>query len=136
MIRSSLSVVSGSIVWALLWVTANGVIQNIIPDIARGDGRIDRVSVLVLFLKISIVLSILAGYFTAWTIGKKENPHTVTLGIFQLLIGILVQMQYLDLLPLWYHALFLLFLIPGNVYGGYLRIRYKDRTRQAVVQTT
>jgi hypothetical protein len=136
MIRSVFSVVAGSLCWGVLWVTMNGILQTIIPDIARGDGRVDNVAVLGLFLVVSIILSIIAGYLTAWLIGKKEFSHTVALGILQLAVGILVQIQYLDLMPIWYHVLFLLFLIPGNVYGGQLRLRYKYRTRQAIVQTT
>lgn len=136
MIRSIIAVLSGSVIWGVLWVAINGILQSAIPDIARADGRIDSVPVLGLFLFISIDLSVLAGYLTAWIIGRKEIGHTVALGILQLVIGIMVQMQYLELLPMWYHTLFLLFLIPGNIAGGYFRVRYRHRSRQAIIQTT
>jgi hypothetical protein len=43
------------------------------------------------------------------------------LGLILLGVGMFVQAQYRYLMPLWYHLLFLLLLVPACMIGGQLR---------------
>ena len=43
------------------------------------------------------------------------------LAFVQLAIGIAVEASYWELMPVWYHLLFLALLIPATVYGGRLK---------------
>lgn len=135
MIRSILAILSGTTLWGGLWVAANGVIVGVFDDAVNGDGSLTHVPALLTLLSVSVVLSVLAGYVTAWIGRKNEFQRTLTLGIVQLVIGIMVQWQSLDLMPLWYHIPFLLLLIPGNVAGGYLRVRLREHNRHRLIRT-
>lgn len=126
MIRSILAILAGTTLWGGLWVAANGAVVSVFDDAVNGDGSLTHVPTLLTLLTVSVVLSILAGYVTAWIGRKNELQRTLTLGVVQLVIGGIVQWQSLDLMPLWYHLPFLLLLIPGNVVGGYLLVRYRE----------
>ena len=136
MIRSLLAVLTGTTVWGLLWTTGNDVLVRIIPEAVRGDGRVEYVPALIILLVLSVVLSVLAGGLTAWIARKRETKHTLALGIVQFAIGMAVQIQYIDLMPLWYYAFFLLLLIPGNVAGGILRVWLREKNRYPAIRTT
>lgn len=121
--RSILSVLAGTFVWGILWVTANGILAASMPDQFREDGSTDSVGILAGILILSIVLSVLAGWVTSRLAPRNAMKHVFALGALQLLIGIAVQMQFWDLMPLWYHLSFLVMLVPGVILGGKLRER-------------
>lgn len=126
--RSVGAVAAGMIFWASLWVGGTGGLQAAMPEAFSEEGAPLQTGVLVGCLLFSIVLSVGAGYITAWVVNRAEIGHTLVLGVIQLAIGVFVQLQFWDLIPLWYHILFLALLIPGNVYGGKLR---RDRMVQS-----
>ena len=45
---------------------------------------------------------------------------TLILGILLLIVGVLVQAMVWNLLPIWYHLIFLILLIPATIAGGKL----------------
>jgi hypothetical protein len=55
-----------------------------------------------------------------WLAGAGEG-HAIALGAALLAIGILVQSQYWQLLPVWYHVIFLAGLLPVSLLGARLR---------------
>ncbi len=72
-------------------------------------------------LTLCIAVSLLAGYVTGAVARTKPVSHGLALGILQLGLGIFFQAQYWQLMPLWYHLVFLTMLLPGNVYGAWLQ---------------
>ena len=80
------------------------------------------------YIVMSFVFSVAAGYLTAALAKTKPVHHAFALGILQLALGIGFEVSYWELLPVWYHLVFLVLLIPGNVLGGMLRAN-----RRAVV---
>lgn len=126
MIRGILAILSGMMLWGGLWVAANGLIVTVFDDAVNGDGSLTHVPALLTLLGVSVLLSLLAGYVTAWMGGNNAFRRTLTLGCVQLIIGALVQWQSIDLMPIWYHILFLLLLIPGNMVGGCLLVRLRE----------
>lgn len=135
MIRSVVAVIVGDLIWGFLWVSANSVVATSFPSSLSEGGRFEHMPTLLFFVFFSIALSILAGYLTALIAGRREIAHAIALGILQLAIGIMVTAQNYDLAPLWYHIVFLLLLIPGNISGGYFRVIQKERARYSLVKT-
>jgi uncharacterized membrane protein (DUF485 family) len=119
--RSIVAVIVGSGVWGVLWVASNAALASRIQETG---GRISSLPALTLLLILSFILSVVAGYVTAWLAKKEEIRHGVLLGLLQLAIGIFFTVQYYDLTPFWYNVLFLALLIPGNVLGAGIRAGY------------
>ena len=68
----------------------------------------------------SILISIMAGYLAA-VIAGENSKAPLWLGVLLLLFGLMIQLMAWSYLPLWYHLIFLLLLIPMSVLGGRLR---------------
>lgn len=121
MLKSILAVFVGMVTWAVLWLLSNAGLAALLPGSFDADGATSSAGILLVILVLSVVYSVLAGYVTAMIAGRRLIAHTVALGIAQLVVGVLVQLQYWDAMPLWYHLPFLALLLPGNVFGGWLR---------------
>jgi hypothetical protein len=121
MVRSILSVLAGVVAWTALWIPFGQVMMSAFPDIIDPRRYLGHVPILLTYIAASFVFSIAAGYITALIAKSKPRQHALALGIVQLAIGIGFEMSYWNLLPVWYHLVFLALLIPGNVLGGKLR---------------
>ena len=119
--RSILAVLAGAVVWALLWIGSNATLAAVFPDLIVPNEYIGHVGILMTMFTVSVVYSVLAGYVTAAAARAKPVNHGFALGVLQLGLGIFFQAQYWQLMPLWYHLVFLALLLPGNVYGAWLR---------------
>ena len=123
MLRSILAVAAGFALWTVLWLGSNGLTAAAAPDAFNPDGSTDAVGLLLLFLVLSVVFSVVSGYVTALVARRKEAQHALYLGLLLLAVGLFVQVQVWDLMPLWYHLLFLVLLVPAALVGGRLRAR-------------
>ncbi len=120
MVRSIGSVVGGFILWTVLWLGSNSVISLSFPDSFNPDGSTDSVGILVLLLILSVVFSVLAGYVAARLAPRHATKHAWILGGVLFAVGLFVQIQFWDVMPLWYHLGFLALLIPAARYGANL----------------
>ena len=118
MIRSILSVLAGFALWTVLWLASNAALAATVPGAFREDGSTDSVGMLLLLLVLSVVFSVIAGYVTALLAHEKTTQHTLALGLALLAVGIFVQIQYWDVMPVWYHLSFLALLVPGVLLGA------------------
>ncbi len=125
MIRSILAVIAGSVVWTMMWLGSNALVMRLFPDWYGEGGKVESVPVLLFTILRSVILSLLAGYITAFIARRSEIKHSFALGVLQLVLGIIATIQFYNVAPLWYHALFLTLLIPSNVFGGWLRVTQK-----------
>ena len=125
MIRSIFAVIAGSVVWTMMWLGSNALVMSLFPDWYGEGGKVESVPVLLFTILRSVILSLLAGYITAFIARRSEIKHSFALGVLQLVLGIMATIQSYDVAPLWYHALFLTLLIPSNVFGGWLRVTQK-----------
>jgi hypothetical protein len=125
MVRSILAVLAGIVSWAVLWVGGNAIFATLFPAQYQAEKK-EYVPMLLSLIILSFIFSIIAGYLTARIARRKEIAHTIVLGVLQLAMGIAAQMANFDALPLWYHIIFLLLLIPGNVFGAMLRTRQSE----------
>jgi len=119
--RSVIAVLTGAVVWAIVWFGLNQLLLVVAPGTFSVDQPITSVGGLLGLWIACIVLSIVAGYLTGIVARTKEVTHASVLGLLQLGLGIYFELQYWDLMPTWYHILFLLSLFPAHAYGGVLR---------------
>lgn len=121
MLRNIAAVIAGNLTWTALWLGLNAVLkmQALLP--ADADKPVDRAPALLLLLAGSVVFSFVAGYLAA-TIGEGSYWPAVILAGIQLALGIFFQSQAWRLMPLWYHAVFLLLLVPATIAGAWLKL--------------
>lgn len=134
MVRIILGVVVGFIVWSILWVGSDQVLINVSSGWYGAHHRAFETAmfnqtaftpdtgVLILHIVRSIVISLIAGFLAAFVAGENRKAP-FALGILLLLFGLMVQVMVWSYMPLWYHAAFLLLLVPITVIGGKLRSR-------------
>lgn len=131
MLRIILGAVAGFIVWSILWVGSDAVFMAIFSSYkeymegfnnALQTQQTFAINSTILFLTLikSFICSVISGFITA-IIAKEITKSTLILGILLLAFGIFIQSIYWNYLPLWYHILFLLMLIPMSILGGRLK---------------
>ncbi len=121
--RSILAVLAGFLAWSILWVVSNIVIAGAFPEAFAEDGSTQSVGLLALLLFDSAAFSILSGWLTGVVAKVKQVAHGIALGVALLAVGIAVQAGYWDVLPIWYHLIFLALLLPMATLGGRLAVR-------------
>ena len=129
MVRNILAVLAGFAVWTVLWLASNAAVAAAVPSAFGEDGSTTNAGILVLFLVLSVVFSITAGYLCAMLAREKPRRLAWVLGVLLLAVGIAVQIQFWGVMPIWYHLLFLALLIPGVLFGAKIRL---GRARQVV----
>lgn len=120
MTRRILAVAAGFVIWSALWFAANAGLgaSGMLPP--PGE-PIKEPSALALLLLASILASLAAGFSASWLARAPGHTVALWLGVLLLGVGLLVQAQYWHLMPVWYHAAFLLLLIPVCLLGSRLR---------------
>ena len=120
MMRTIFAVVAGFIAWTVLFLGSNSILSLTMPGSFKADGSTDSAAMLLLILLLSVIFSIIAGWITAKLATVNPQRNALILGIILLLVGISVQLQFWEVMPLWYHLSFLGLLIPGAIVGGRL----------------
>lgn len=119
--RILLAVLAGAAVWAALWVGGTQAVASALS--LAPDEPLTRPGVLLGYVLYSVILSVLAGFVSAVVAGIRPIPAVWTLAIIQLAIGVFVEISYWNLMPVWYHLVFLALIVPATVYGGRRRAR-------------
>ena len=132
MIRTILAVIVGFCVWSILWVGGNELFKILSPGwygasedafmkaMANKEPMTADSIILLIHLGLSVIVSFISGYITALVAGEnKRSP--LSLGVVLLMVGVLVEAAYWSYIPVWYHLVFLVLLIPVTVAGGRLR---------------
>lgn len=118
--RAILAAVLGFVLWTVLFLGGNAAITAASPSSFKADGSTDSAGMLVLLLILSIVYSVVSGVLTAKVGKEKALGASIGLGIALLGVGIAVQAQYWNVMPVWYHLSFLGALVPGVMVGAKL----------------
>lgn len=122
--RFVLAVLAGAAVWAALWLSGTAFANYAFPDTVVPNQPLTHVGILVGYLVYSVALSVLAGLVTALAAGSERPMRAVAvLAALQLAMGIAAEVSYWDLMPVWYHLVFLGLVVPATLYGGTLRRR-------------
>ncbi len=123
MLRRIVAVLAGFFAWSVLWLLANQCLVLLAPDRFQADGSSQDGGILLTILATSVGLSVFSGWLTARLAATAPLAHALALGVLLLLVGLLVQWQYWDAMPLWYHLSFLTCLLPASLFGGRLGAR-------------
>lgn len=133
MVRIILAVIVGFLVWSILWLGSEELLSMIFPEwfgahqIAFKKASLDNTpywvedtSILVWNVIRGIIVSIISGYIAAMIAGENKTS-TLVLGVCLLLFGLYIVFVTWAMIPVWYHALFSLMLIPMTILGGRLK---------------
>ena len=132
MIRLILAVVAGFAVWTILWLGSDQVLINASKDwygahqyafetaMLNATPFTPDTTILLMHLVRCVVISLMAGFLAA-VVARETRKAPLALGIVLFLFGLMIQVMAWNYLPIWYHAIFLLLLIPMTVLGGRLR---------------
>ena len=119
--RVALGVIAGAVLWAVLWVGGTGAARAALPELLDPTQRLDHAGALLGLIVYSVVLSVAAGYVAAAVAATSAMRAVWILAVLQLAIGVAVEYSYWELMPVWYHLVFLALLVPATVYGGRLK---------------
>jgi hypothetical protein len=111
-------VITAFVVWTMLWLGFNQIAAVVLPGIIVPEEPLTHTGMLITFIMYSAVISIVAGFVCASV--KKESPMKTVwvFALIQLAVGIFVEYTYWDLMPAWYHIVFLALIVPATVWGG------------------
>ncbi len=122
MVRIILGIIVGFCVWTAIFIGGEEVLRAIVPGVVAPVDvtYFDSVGVLLGYLVRSMIASILAG-LTAVLVASENSKTPLILGIILLAVGIMVQIGAWNVLPVWYHLVFLALLVPMTILGGKLK---------------
>lgn len=121
MLQMILGIFVGFVVWSILWVGSDALLKAVWTDYAESVNAGNfSFGILMLSLVRSIICSVLAGYITA-SIATDSSKAVPILGVLLLIVGILVQAGVWKSIPIWYHLIFLILLIPMTILGGMIK---------------
>ena len=125
MLRIFLGIIVGFVVWSILWVGIDAVLRAVWSGYDESVKAMTfSTTMLIVPLVLSVFCSIISG-FVAALIAKENSKSPLILGILLLIVGIFVQVNVWDKIPLWYNLAFWILLIPMTVLGGRLRTVYQ-----------
>ena len=131
MIRILLGIIVGFIVWSIVWVGGEQTLGKFWADFGNHSIAAERaftngtalddgpLFALVNLIR-SFFTSIISGYMAALVAGEYKRS-TMILGVLLVVVGVAVEYMFWNVAPIWYHILFVLFLIPMTIVGGKLR---------------
>ncbi len=132
MVRIILGVIAGFIVWSIVWVGGDATLVSFSPGwygkhtvaaelaLANGTTLASDPMISIVNLGRSFLTSIIAGYMAALVAGEYKRS-TMILGFILIAVGIAVEYLMWNVAPIWYHFVFVLFLLPMTILGGRLR---------------
>jgi hypothetical protein len=121
MLRTILGVIVGFVAWSVIWLAGGQLAQLIFPGAVAADRSSTDARYLLGLLALSAVASLFAGYLARWISKSQRITSELIVGLLLLLAGVVVEMGYWGVLPLWYHAAFVVLLLPMALLGGRLR---------------
>jgi hypothetical protein len=118
MLRQGLSVVAGIAVWSVVWLASNALLVELHVLPHGSVTPVQEAGALLSLLVSAVIASLSAGYAAA-TVKPSASPLTVRiLGASLVVVGVVVQSNYLDVMPVWYHVAFLALLLPACLAGA------------------
>jgi hypothetical protein len=123
MVKMTLSVVAGLLVWVLLITVCGAIMRAAWPQYAAVAEAM-TFTLPMLFARLAIsTASLLAAAGVTAVVAAGATPSTIILGSVLLVAFVPIHIGLWDKFPVWYHLTFLLSLIPLSVLGGRLGAR-------------
>ena len=132
MIRIILAVIVGFLAWSILWVGSERVLSITSPNwfgahqIAFEKATLNKEAytpdtmILVFNVVRGTLVTIITGFLAA-LIARENKRSSLILGILLVAFGLIVVVMTWHIIPLWYHVVFTLMLIPMTIVGGRLK---------------
>jgi hypothetical protein len=121
MARAILAVIVGYAVWTVVWLGGNAIFfGSISAQVAEGE-PLTAAGPLLGVIALSVACSVAAGLSAAALAKERASAVVLVTAVLLLLTGIAVQSGMWRLMPLWYHATFLVLIVPVCVMAGRLR---------------
>ncbi len=130
MLRIILGVIGGFVGWLIVWIgiekglsalwPAFGVHQKAFEDVIKNGGEFAADNtMLVTHVVVGSLVSVMAGALAALIAGENSKAPLIA-GCLLLVMGIMKAVMSWQYVPLWYHAVFTLMLLPLAIVGGKL----------------
>ncbi len=132
MARIVLGVVVGFIAWSILWVGSEKALSAIWPEwygvhqlafeTAVSDGGTFTADTTILLMNIvrGSIVSLISGFLAALVAAENKRSPLI-LGFLLVAFGLLVVVISWSYVPVWYHVIFTILLIPMTILGGKLK---------------
>ena len=132
MLKIVLGVIAGFVAWSILWVGSDQLLISFSPgwygnhQYAFQAAMFNQTpfkpetTILLMHLVRAAIFSIMAGFLAAMVAGDNRRAP-LALGILLLLLGASVQAWAWSYLPIWYHLIFLVLLVPLTILGGRMK---------------
>ena len=119
--RSVWAVVAGFLLWSVVWFVGGLGLAALFVEsheaFLAGEA-IHDVAYLASAIVLSVVCSFLAGMTTASIAKDAAKDATLIMALLLLVTGIAVQASAWDLMPIWYHLVFLVLIGPVCLAGA------------------
>lgn len=131
MLKIVLGVIAGFVAWSIIWVGSDAVLSTAWADYGEHQTRAMLAlvnsesfaadnTIMAVRLVISIIATLMSGFLAAFIAGENRRAP-LALGVILLLVGIAVQFGAWNVMPVWFHVIFLLLLLPMSILGGKLK---------------
>ena len=132
MLRIILAVIAGFFAWSVMWVGSERLLCIASPDwfgvhqiafekaTRNKEAYTPDTMILILNVVRGTLVTVITGFLTA-LISGENRLSTPILGVLLVAFGLVVVVMTWRIVPLWYHVLFTLMLIPMTIVGGLLR---------------
>lgn len=132
MLRIILGAIVGFIVWTIFLLGSDAIWVALSPDwygkhqtefeaaVNNKTPFLADTTVLIIAVFRSAIFSIITGFIAA-LISKENFKSPLLLGIFLVAFGAFIHSMILNNVPIWYHLLILVPIIPLTILGGKLK---------------
>lgn len=132
MVRIILGAVAGFAVWTMFLILSDQIWVALSPDwygshqaefsaaVANRTPFTADSTVMIVSVIRSALFSVMTGFIAA-SVSRESFKSPLLLGVFLLAFGGLIHSMILENVPVWYHLLILLPLIPLTILGGQLK---------------
>ena len=132
MLKIVLGVIAGFIAWSILWVGSDQVLTLASPGwyglhqedaylaLVNGESFQADSTIMLIRLAVAAIATTMSGFLAAFVAGENRRAP-LALGVILLLIGIAVQVSAWNVMPVWFHVIFLVLLLPLTILGGKLK---------------
>lgn len=120
MARNLLACALGYMLWTSVFLGGSSLVRSSMAAVHDDAGFTRDGTALSLYLVISVVASLLAGWAAARFAHPPKTKWVVVTALALLATGIPVQLSTWESLPVWYNLVFLGLLVPATVFGGRL----------------
>lgn len=130
--RIILGAIAGFIFWSIVWLGSERLLSAIWPEwyganqsafeaaVNNGGAFTADTTILLMNIVRGSIISVMSGYLAAH-IARENWLSSIILSFLLVAFGLLVVFMSWSLIPVWYHVVFTLLLIPMTILGGRLK---------------